>query len=162
MSRKLASITGVQGYVPDYVLTNAELETMVETNDEWIRTRTGIHERRILKGDNMGASYMGEQMVRGLLEKTNTDPSDIEVIICARGKESLEAAKSEIARLHASGAVPILVGGTGLYIRTLLEGIAPIPDIDRPPLANHKRNASRHSADRPRCVPRRRARPHVG
>ena len=83
MSRKLATITGVQGYVPDYILTNAELETMVDTNDEWIRTRTGVEERHILKGENMGASFMGEQMVRGLLEKTNTKPEEIELIICA-------------------------------------------------------------------------------
>ena len=83
MSRKLAAITGVHGYVPDYVLTNKELETMVDTNDEWIRTRTGVEERRILKGENKGASYMGEKMVRGLLEKTNTNPDDIELIICA-------------------------------------------------------------------------------
>ena len=83
MSRKLAAITGVHGYVPDYVLTNKELETMVDTNDEWIRTRTGVVERHILKGKNKGASFMGEKMVRGLLEKTNTNPDDIELIICA-------------------------------------------------------------------------------
>jgi 3-oxoacyl-[acyl-carrier-protein] synthase-3 len=83
MSRKLAAITGVHGYVPDYVLTNKELETMVDTNDEWIRTRTGVVERRILKGENKGASFMGEKMVRGLLEKTNTSPDEIELIICA-------------------------------------------------------------------------------
>jgi len=55
MSRKLATITGVHGYVPDYVLTNKELETMVDTNDEWIRTRTGIQERRLLKKEGWAA-----------------------------------------------------------------------------------------------------------
>lgn len=83
MARKLAAITGVHGFVPDYVLTNAELETMVDTNDEWIVSRTGIKERRILKGDGLGASDMGKEMVTGLLEKTNTKPEEIDMLICA-------------------------------------------------------------------------------
>ncbi|MEL6972173.1 MAG: beta-ketoacyl-ACP synthase III [Bacteroidota bacterium] len=83
MSKIRAAITGVQGYVPDYVLTNAELETMVDTNDEWITTRTGIKERRILKGENQGTSVMGIEAVKGLLEKTNTSPDEIELVICA-------------------------------------------------------------------------------
>jgi 3-oxoacyl-[acyl-carrier-protein] synthase-3 len=83
MSKIRAAITGVQGYVPDYVLTNAELEKMVDTNDEWIRTRTGISERRILKGEGQGTSVMGIEAVKGLLEKTNTDPMEVELVICA-------------------------------------------------------------------------------
>ncbi|MEM6965411.1 MAG: beta-ketoacyl-ACP synthase III [Bacteroidota bacterium] len=83
MSKKLATITGVHGYVPDYVLTNKELETMVDTNDEWIRTRTGIEERRILKKEGWAASDMGAEMVRGVLEKTNTKPEEVELLICA-------------------------------------------------------------------------------
>ena len=83
MSRKLAAITGVHGYVPDYVLTNKILETMVDTTDDWIFSRTGIKERRILKGDDMAASDMGYEMVKGLLEKTGTNPDDIELVICA-------------------------------------------------------------------------------
>lgn len=82
MSKIRAAITGVQGYVPDYVLTNAELETMVDTNDEWITDRTGIKERRILKGKNMGTSVMGIEAVKGLLQKTGTDPMDIDLVIC--------------------------------------------------------------------------------
>lgn len=78
-----AAITGVAGYLPDYVLTNKELETMVDTNDEWIRTRTGIQERRILKGEGKGTSVMGAQAVKQLLEKTDTNPDDIDLIICA-------------------------------------------------------------------------------
>lgn len=78
-----AAITGVQGYVPDYILTNQELEKMVETNDEWITTRTGIKERRILKGEGLGTSYMAAEAVKGLLKKTNTDPKDIDLVICA-------------------------------------------------------------------------------
>ncbi|GAB5553410.1 MAG: ketoacyl-ACP synthase III [Saprospiraceae bacterium] len=83
MSKKLAAITGVHAWVPDYVLTNKELETMVETNDEWITTRTGIKERRILKGKDQGTSVIGINAVKGLLEKTNTKPEEIELVICA-------------------------------------------------------------------------------
>lgn len=83
MSKLRAAITGVGGYVPDYILTNHELETMVETNDEWIVSRTGIKERRILKGDGLGTSYMGAIAVKELLAKTKTDPTDIDLIICA-------------------------------------------------------------------------------
>ena len=83
MTKIRAAITGVQGYVPDYVLTNAELETMVDTNDEWIRTRTGIEERRILKGEGKATSDMAVEAVKGLLEKTNTAPAEIDLVICA-------------------------------------------------------------------------------
>ncbi len=78
-----AAITGVHGYVPDYILTNAELEQMVDTNDEWITTRTGIKERRILKGESQGTSVMATEAVRGLLEKTGTSPQEIDLVICA-------------------------------------------------------------------------------
>ena len=78
-----AAITGVGSYVPDYVLTNAELEKLVDTNDEWIMSRTGIRERRILKGENQGTSVMGIKAVQQLLEKTGTNPEEIELLICA-------------------------------------------------------------------------------
>jgi 3-oxoacyl-[acyl-carrier-protein] synthase-3 len=83
MSKVTAAITGVNGFVPDYVLTNSELEKMVDTTDEWITSRTGIKERRILKGEGLGSSYMGVRAVKGLLEKTNTNPLDIDLVICA-------------------------------------------------------------------------------
>ncbi len=83
MGKITAAITGVQGYVPEYRLTNEELETMVDTTDEWIVTRTGIKERRILKGEGKGSSVMGIEAVKGLLEKTQTDPEEVELIICA-------------------------------------------------------------------------------
>lgn len=83
MSKKFATITGVHGYVPDYVLTNQELETMVDTNDEWIQSRTGIKERRILKKEGWAASDMGVEMVKGLLEKTNTKPEEVDMLVCA-------------------------------------------------------------------------------
>lgn len=78
-----AAITGIHGYVPEDVLTNADLEKMVDTNDEWITTRTGIKERRILAGKHTGTSIMATEAVKGLLEKTNTDPKDIDLVICA-------------------------------------------------------------------------------
>jgi 3-oxoacyl-[acyl-carrier-protein] synthase III len=83
MTKIRAAITGVGGYVPDYILTNHELETMVDTNDEWIVSRTGIRERRILKGEGLGTSYMGAAAVNELLQKTNTDPNEVELLICA-------------------------------------------------------------------------------
>jgi 3-oxoacyl-[acyl-carrier-protein] synthase III len=78
-----AAITGVHGYVPDYVLTNAELAKMVDTSDAWITERTGIKERRILKGEGLGTSHMGAEAVRGLLKRTETKPQEIELLICA-------------------------------------------------------------------------------
>lgn len=83
MSKITAAITGVAGYVPDYVLTNKELETMVETNDEWILSRTGIKERRILKGEGKGTSHIAVPAVLELLKKTNTKPEEVELLICA-------------------------------------------------------------------------------
>ena len=83
MSKITAAITGVSGYVPEYVLTNQELERMVETNDEWITSRTGIKERRILKGEDKGTSHMAAPAVLELLRKTNTNPEDIDLLICA-------------------------------------------------------------------------------
>ncbi|MBF9254798.1 ketoacyl-ACP synthase III [Pontibacter sp. 172403-2] len=83
MSKITAAITGVSGYVPEYVMTNKELETMVETNDEWITSRTGIKERRILKGENLGTSHIAVPAVKELLKKTNTNPEEIELLICA-------------------------------------------------------------------------------
>ncbi|MCX2743684.1 ketoacyl-ACP synthase III [Mangrovivirga sp. M17] len=83
MTKVQAAITGVQGWVPDYVLDNKELEKMVDTTDEWITTRTGINERRILKGKDQGTSVIGINAVKGLLEKTGTSPEEIDMILCA-------------------------------------------------------------------------------
>lgn len=82
MSRTTAAVTGVQGYLPEHVLTNEDLEQMVDTNDEWIRTRTGIKTRRILP-EGYGSSYMGAEAARELLDKKGIDPSEIDLIICA-------------------------------------------------------------------------------
>jgi 3-oxoacyl-[acyl-carrier-protein] synthase-3 len=81
MSRIHAAITAVHGYVPEYVLTNKELESMVDTTDEWIVSRTGIRERRILKGEGLGTSDMAVHAVNGLLEKRGITAEEIELII---------------------------------------------------------------------------------
>jgi 3-oxoacyl-[acyl-carrier-protein] synthase-3 len=82
-NRVRAAITGVYGYLPDHVLTNAELAALVDTSDSWIVARTGIKERRILKGDGRGTSHMASAAVKGLLEKTRTRPADVDLLICA-------------------------------------------------------------------------------
>ena len=83
MSKINAAITGIQGYAPDYILTNDELATMVDTSDEWITTRTGIKERHILKDEGLGTSDMAVEAVKGLLKKTNTSPDEVDLVICA-------------------------------------------------------------------------------
>jgi 3-oxoacyl-[acyl-carrier-protein] synthase III len=83
MSKIRAAITGVAGYVPEDILSNADLEKMVDTSDEWITTRTGIKERRILRTPGKATSDMAVEVVKQLLEKTNTKPEEIEMLICA-------------------------------------------------------------------------------
>lgn len=78
-----AVITGVGGYVPDYVLTNEEISALVDTTDEWIMTRIGIKERRILKGEGLGTSFMATKAVAEILRKNKTNPEEIDVVICA-------------------------------------------------------------------------------
>ena len=81
-SKPKAIITGVEAYIPDYVLTNEELSTMVDTSDEWIMSRVGIKERRILKEDGLGTSFMAAIAVERLLEATKTDPSEVQMLLC--------------------------------------------------------------------------------
>ncbi|MFY8185915.1 MAG: beta-ketoacyl-ACP synthase 3, partial [Bacteroidia bacterium] len=76
-----AIITAVGGYVPDYILTNEELSTMVDTNDEWITSRTGIKERRILKGEGKGVSDMCVEAIKQILEKRKISAEEIDMII---------------------------------------------------------------------------------
>ncbi len=78
-----AAITGVCGYVPEDVLTNADLARLVDTTNSWITARTGIKERRILKGAGLGTSHMAAEAVRGLLAKTGTRTEDVDLLICA-------------------------------------------------------------------------------
>jgi 3-oxoacyl-[acyl-carrier-protein] synthase-3 len=83
MGKIRAAVTGIHAWVPEYRLTNQELSRMVDTSDEWIMQRVGIKERRILKGEGLGSSDLGEKAVRGLLKKTNTSPDEIDLLICA-------------------------------------------------------------------------------
>ncbi len=83
MSKITAAITGIGTFLPDYVLTNQELEKIVDTTDEWIMTRTGIRERRILKGEGKGTSDMGAEAVKSLLAKKGISANEIDVLICA-------------------------------------------------------------------------------
>jgi 3-oxoacyl-[acyl-carrier-protein] synthase-3 len=82
MNKIRSAITAIHGYVPDYILTNQELETLVDTTDEWITTRTGIKERRIQKGEGLGTSDMGTEAVKGLLKKRGIEPSEVDMLIC--------------------------------------------------------------------------------
>jgi 3-oxoacyl-[acyl-carrier-protein] synthase-3 len=83
MAQIRAAITGINAWVPEYRLDNLELSTMVDTSDEWIMQRVGIKERRILKGEGLGTSDMGDKAVLGLLEKTGTSADEIDLLICA-------------------------------------------------------------------------------
>jgi len=109
MIKITAAITAVGKYVPEYVLTNKELETMVETNDEWITSRTGIKERRILKGEGLGTSYMAIKAAEDLLQKSNTNPAEIDLVIVATATPDLPVAStasyvaSEIGAVNAFG-----------------------------------------------------------
>ena len=89
-----AAITAVGGYVPDFVLTNQILETMVDTTDEWITTRTGIKERRLLKEEGKGSSYLAIKAAKDLLEKSNTDPAEIDMLIMASATPDMPVAIS--------------------------------------------------------------------
>jgi 3-oxoacyl-[acyl-carrier-protein] synthase-3 len=104
MSKIHAAITAVNAYVPEYILTNQELEKMVETNDEWIVTRTGIKERRILKG-NLGTSDMGAKAVEGLLKKRGISAEEIDMIIfCTTTPDMVFPASANILA-HKVGAI---------------------------------------------------------
>lgn len=83
MAKIRAAITGVGAYLPEYRLTNEELSTMVDTSDEWIMQRIGIKERRILKDEGKGTSFLGTEAVKELLKKTNTSPDEVDLLICA-------------------------------------------------------------------------------
>jgi 3-oxoacyl-[acyl-carrier-protein] synthase-3 len=107
-----AAITGVFGYVPPDVLTNAELAQMVDTSDQWIVERTGIKERHILKGKGLGTSHMGAEAVRGLLEKTSTAPGEVDLLICATTTPdfvfpSTANLVSDMAGIHGIGSFDV-------------------------------------------------------
>jgi 3-oxoacyl-[acyl-carrier-protein] synthase III len=109
MTKITAAISAVGKYVPDYILTNKELETYVDTNDEWITTRTGIKERRILKGEGLGTSYMAIKASEDLIKKAHLDPKEIDLVIVATATPDLQVAStaayvaSEIGATNAFG-----------------------------------------------------------
>lgn len=90
MERPKAVITGVGVYYPDYILTNEELSRMVDTTDEWIMTRIGIKERRILKEEGKGSAHLGARAVEELLSKTNTKPEEVDLVICCTVTPSMQ------------------------------------------------------------------------
>jgi 3-oxoacyl-[acyl-carrier-protein] synthase III len=105
MSKISAAITAVGAYVPEYVLTNQILETMVDTNDEWITSRTGIKERRILKGEGKGTSYLAIKAAQDLINKRGIDPKDIELVIVATATADMKAASTSAFTAKNIGAV---------------------------------------------------------
>jgi 3-oxoacyl-[acyl-carrier-protein] synthase-3 len=96
MNKITAAITAVGGYVPDFVLSNKVLETMVDTNDEWITSRTGIKERRILKGEGLGTSYLAIKAAEDLLKKGKINPLDIDLVIVASATPDLLVAATAV------------------------------------------------------------------
>lgn len=105
MNTITAAITAVGGYVPDFVLSNTVLETMVDTNDEWITTRTGITERRLLKESGKGTSYMAIKAAEILIKKANINPADIDLVIMATATPDM------------------LVASTGVYVATQIGAV---------------------------------------
>jgi 3-oxoacyl-[acyl-carrier-protein] synthase III len=105
MSKITAAITAVGGYVPDFVLSNQVLETLVETNDEWITTRTGIKERRLLKLKGAGTSYLAIKAAKNLIQNFNIDPAEIDLVILATATPDM------------------LVASTGVYVATQIGAV---------------------------------------
>jgi len=104
MSKITAAITAVGKYLPDYILTNKELATLVETNDDWITSRTGIKERRILKEPNQGTSFMAIKAAKNLLQKSNTDPKEIDMLIVATATPDMPVASTAVFTATEIGA----------------------------------------------------------
>jgi 3-oxoacyl-[acyl-carrier-protein] synthase-3 len=105
MIKKTAAITAVGKYVPDYALTNKELETLVDTNDEWIYTRTGIKERRILKDSDKGTSYLAIKAAEDLIEKKGLDPSEIDMVLVGTATPDMNVASTAVYVATQIGAV---------------------------------------------------------
>ena len=105
MSKTTAAITAVGAYVPDFVLSNQVLETLVDTNDEWITTRTGIKERRLLKEEGKGTSFLAIQAAQNLIEKSNINPEEIDVVIVATATPDMPVAATAVYVASQIGAV---------------------------------------------------------
>lgn len=105
MNTITAAITAVGAYVPDYVLSNKILETMVDTNDDWIQTRTGISERRILKGDKLGTSFMAIKAAQDLIKKSKINPAEIDLVLVATTTPDMPVAATSVFVATQIGAV---------------------------------------------------------
>ena len=105
MNKITAAITAVGAYVPDFVLSNEVLETMVDTNDEWITTRTGIKERRLLKEKGKGTSYLAIKAAQNLLSKNNINPADIDLLIMATTTPDMPVAATGVYVATQIGAI---------------------------------------------------------
>lgn len=105
MNKMTAAITAVGAYVPDFVLSNQVLETMVDTNDEWITSRTGIKERRMLKEEGQGTSFMAIRAAQNLFEKSGVDPKDIDLVIMATATPDMPVASTGVFVATQIGAV---------------------------------------------------------
>lgn len=105
MNKRTAAITAVGAYVPEFVLSNKVLETMVDTNDEWITSRTGIKERRILKDPDKGTSFLAIEAAKNLIEKANIDPAEIDLVIMATATPDLPVASTGVYVASQIGAV---------------------------------------------------------
>lgn len=105
MAKTTAAITAVGGYVPEYVLTNQILETMVDTNDEWITTRTGIKERRLLKKEGAGSSYLAIEAVKDLMQKKDLNPEEIDLVLVATATPDMLVASTAAYVASEIGAV---------------------------------------------------------
>ncbi|OUR91208.1 3-oxoacyl-ACP synthase [Flavobacteriales bacterium 34_180_T64] len=105
MGKITAAITATGAYVPDYILTNKILETMVDTNDEWITSRTGIKERRILKDEGKGTSYLAINAAQDLINKKGIDPTEIDLVIVATATPDMKAASTAAYTATQIGAV---------------------------------------------------------
>ena len=105
MNTITAAITAVGGYVPDYILSNKILETMVDTNDEWITSRTGIKERRILKGEGKGTSYLAIEAAKDLLQKGNVDPKEIDLVLMVTTTPDMPVAATGVYVATQIGAI---------------------------------------------------------
>jgi len=104
MSKITAAISAIGKYLPDYILTNKELETLVETNDDWITSRTGIKERRILKEPNQGTSFMAIRAAKDLLQKSDVNPKEIDMVIVATATPDLPVASTAVFTATEIGA----------------------------------------------------------
>jgi len=105
MQKVTAAITATGHYLPDEILSNKDLEKMVDTNDEWITTRTGIKERRILKGEGLGSSFLGIKAAENLIEKSGLDPKEIDLLILATATPDMPVASTAAYVASEIGAV---------------------------------------------------------